>query len=279
MKILSAIGRFFARIGRWIKETAWIQPLLIVGAIFAVIFAIPHIINGVKGWFNESDSSNKFFAEYQLSLKNANVIKEGEFTGSSRVDKLFTALEKGETEKVQKEYGQRFFLAFIEKDGSSSQDLYEGLKAFKDRFNKNSEFKDLAGQFKLYTIYTDTKVTVDKKEINLFDKVWLNHYSLFETMSTGGYLDQTFYALNNNFTSSNYESNFTAEGSETCPMNKPLTMYFDFSGDNKIPAENQQVKGLSDVIFNVEGSTPLERARTLRDCWSHTNDFGKLNNN
>ena len=279
MVVLRAIGGFFARIGRWIKETAWIQPLLIVGAIFAVIFAIPHIINGVKGWFNESDSSNKFFAEYQLSLKNANVIKEGEFTGSSRVDKLFTALEKGETEKVQKEYGQRFFLAFIEKDGSSSQDLYEGLKAFKDRFNKNSEFKDLAGQFKLYTIYTDTKVTVDKKEINLFDKVWLNHYSLFETMSTGGYLDQTFYALNNNFTSSNYESNFTAEGSETCPMNKPLTMYFDFSGDNKIPAENQQVKGLSDVIFNVEGSTPLERARTLRDCWSHTNDFGKLNNN
>ena len=68
MKILSAIGRFFARIGRWIKETAWIQPLLIVGAIFAVIFAIPHIINGVKGWFNESDSSNKFFAEYQLWL-------------------------------------------------------------------------------------------------------------------------------------------------------------------------------------------------------------------
>ena len=43
MKVLSAIGGFFARIGRWIKETAWIQPLLIVGAIFAVIFAIPHV--------------------------------------------------------------------------------------------------------------------------------------------------------------------------------------------------------------------------------------------
>ena len=243
MKVLSAIGRFFARIGRWIKETAWIQPLLIVGAIFAVIFAIPHIINGVKGWFNESDSSNKFFAEYQLSLKNANVASD-EFKGSSRVDKLFTALEANDADKVQKEYGQRFFLAFIEKDGSSAQDLYEGLKAFKDRFNKNSEFKDLSGQFKLYTIYTDTKVTVDKKEINLFDKVWLNHYNLFETMSAGGYLDQTFYALNNNYTPSNYESNFIDEGSEKCPMNKPLMMYFDFSGDNKIDPKDQQVKGL-----------------------------------
>ena len=39
MKILKAIGAFFARIWRWIKETAWVQPLLIVGAIFAIIFA------------------------------------------------------------------------------------------------------------------------------------------------------------------------------------------------------------------------------------------------
>ena len=78
MKVLSAIGRFFARIGRWIKETAWIQPLLIVGAIFAVIFAIPHIINGVKGWFNDSDSTNAFYAQYRLSLSGADNIKTGE---------------------------------------------------------------------------------------------------------------------------------------------------------------------------------------------------------
>ena len=92
MKVLSAIGRFFARIGRWIKETAWIQPLLIVGAIFAVIFAIPHIINGVKGWFNDSDAANTFYAQYRLSLTGADKIKTGEDVGSSQVDKFFTYL-------------------------------------------------------------------------------------------------------------------------------------------------------------------------------------------
>ena len=88
MKVLSAIGAFFARIGRWIKETAWIQPLLIVGAIFAVIFAIPHIIDGVKGWFDESDAANKYFAKYQLSLKDADITGEGKFVGSSKVDEI-----------------------------------------------------------------------------------------------------------------------------------------------------------------------------------------------
>ena len=111
MKILSAIGRFFARIGRWIKETAWIQPLLIVGAIFAVIFAIPHIINGVKGWFNDSDSTNAFYAQYRLSLTGADKIKTGEEVGSSQVDKLFTYLaDPSKEEDLIKMVGkERFF--------------------------------------------------------------------------------------------------------------------------------------------------------------------------
>ena len=81
MVVLRAIGGFFARIGRWIKETAWIQPLLIVGAIFAVIFSIPHIIKGVSSWFDESDSANKFLTRYRLDLKDANVVPDGKYVG------------------------------------------------------------------------------------------------------------------------------------------------------------------------------------------------------
>ena len=40
MVVLRAIGNFFARIGRWIRDTAWVQPLLIVGGIFAIIFSM-----------------------------------------------------------------------------------------------------------------------------------------------------------------------------------------------------------------------------------------------
>ena len=284
MVVLRAIGGFFARIGRWIKETAWIQPLLIVGAIFAVIFAIPHIIDGVKGWFDSSDDANKYFAKFQLKLDNANKINAETNVGSSKVDELFTYLEDGEVEKTKKEYGERFFIAFV-KDDSGCNDLFGGLKTFQEKWSKNDkEFvgdkkNALAGNFKLYTIYTDTTTEVDNEDVNLFDQVWLNHYSFFETLVDGNYLPNTYYALNHSYGASNYESNFTSDSLEACPISTPLLMYFDFTEDcvkNGIAAENQKVKGLSDIIFTVDGSSDLERARTLKKCWSHTDLFGKI---
>ena len=271
MKILSAIGRFFARIGRWIKETAWIQPLLIVGAIFAIIFAIPHIIDGVKSWFSESDSANKFYAQYQLSLSGAD---DGQFVGTSQVDKFFTNIYEGNEEEVKKVAGERFFVAFVQKNNSSAKELYSGIKMFKDKFNKNAEFSGLEGQFRLKVIYTDT--TNDDDE-NLFDMVWNNHYDLFEEMANGNYLPNTFYAINNNYKESNYASNFLSDSSlDECPMSTPLMMYFDYSDKNLIAQEDQRVKGLSDVLFSVEGSSDLEKARTLKNCWSHKDKFGEI---
>ena len=272
MKILSAIGRFFARIGRWIKETAWIQPLLIVGAIFAVIFAIPHIIDGVKSWFSESDAANKFYAQYQLSLTDAD---EGEFVGNSEVDKFFNYVYEGKEDEVKKiAGGDKFFVAFIQKNNSAAKDLYSGIKMFKDKFNKNAEFTGLEGQFKLKVIYTDT---LNDDDENLFDIVWNNHYELFEELANSTYLPNTYYALNNNIKESKYASNFVSDSSlDECPMNTPLVMYFDYTDAN--PIENQIIKGLSDVLFSVDGSSDLEKARLLRDCWAHKDQFGELKN-
>ena len=277
MKVLSAIGAFFARIGRWIKETAWIQPLLIVGAIFAIIFAIPHIINGVKGWFDESDAANKYFNKYSLSLNNA-IEKEGAFVGTSKVDDLFTYIEDGEVDKVKSITKEdKFFIAFVEENNSSCKDLYGGLKTFQEKYNKNDEFKGLQGNFKLITIYTDSTEKVNGEDVNLFDRVWSNHYSLFETMADGTYLPNTFYAQNKTYTQSNYENAFTSDKLDECPMSAPLLMFFDYTDANKV--ENQKVKGLSDIIFAVDGSSDLEKARTLKNCWAHTDIFGELKKN
>ena len=268
MKILSVIGRFFARIGRWIKETAWIQPLLIVGSIFAIIFAIPHIIRGVQSWFTSSNDSNKFFAQYRLSLTGADK-DNNDFGGSSDVDKFLTYMsdETKEEEVIKMAGGERFFVAFIKK--GSADDLCEGLKEFRDKFGKNDEFKELKGKFKLITIYTDT--TNDDDE-NLFDIVWKNHYGLFEDMANGNFLPTTAYAINNGYKADKYESNFTSKESEDkCPINTPLMMYFNYSDDYTV--DNQKVNGLSDVLFSVEGSDKLEKARTLKRCWSHVEEF------
>jgi hypothetical protein len=85
MKILKAIGAFFARIWRWIKETAWIQPLLIVGAIFAVIFSIPYF----SSWISSLGiGSENYYSVHKRSLEGE--LKEGE-TGAreaSQADKI-----------------------------------------------------------------------------------------------------------------------------------------------------------------------------------------------
>ena len=282
MKVLSAIGRFFARIGRWIKETAWIQPLLIVGAIFAVIFAIPHIINGVKGWFNDSDSTNAFYAQYRLSLSGADNIKTGEDVGSSEVDKFFTYLaDSSKEEDLIKMVGkERFFVAFVTEDNSTCKDLYGGFKMLQDKWtSKNDEFSMLEGEFKLLTIYTDSISTVDD-ETNLFDTVWSNHYELFEDFTRTGYLEKTAYAQNKKYSTENYISSFIGnDDTKTCPMKAPLVMFFDYTDANLIKVNDQKIRGLSDVIFSVDGSSDLEKARTLRDCWAHRDIFKEYKNN
>ena len=118
-------------------------------------------------------------------------------------------------------------------------------------------------------------ISVDGEEINLFDQVWTNHYTLFETMATSNYLETTYYAMNHSYKVSDYEKAFTSDSLTTCPISAPLVMYFDFSEENPLK-DNQKVAGLSDIIFTVEGSSDLERARTLKNCWAHADKFGKL---
>lgn len=61
------IGNFFVKIGlgikkgffaviNWIKNTAWIQPLLIVGVIFGVILSIKPVTNWISGLMNPDES-------------------------------------------------------------------------------------------------------------------------------------------------------------------------------------------------------------------------------
>ena len=278
MKVLRAIGGFFARIGRWIKETAWIQPLLIVGAIFAVIFAIPHIIDGVKGWFDESDAANKYFAKYQLSLDKADQGK-----GESEVDEFLTYIQNREEDTIKSKYGERFFVAFVQEESTTCKDLYGGLKMFQDKWadKKEGEFKELPGEFKLITIYTDTK-SEDDESVNLFNEVWVNHIELFEDFARSDYLETTFYAKNKNYKTDNYINSFVGSSdTKTCPMSAPLVMYFDFTDANSVKTAGtvERIIGLSDVMFSVDGSSDLEKARTLRDCWAHEDIFGKLKNN
>jgi len=77
----STVESFFVKIGRgikkgflglinWIKNTAWIQPLLIVGVIFAAILCIKPVINRVGEIFNP-DESFVFYRENKTTMEKA----------------------------------------------------------------------------------------------------------------------------------------------------------------------------------------------------------------
>ena len=120
--VLRAIGGFFAKIGRWIANTAWIQPLLIVGGIFAIIFSIPYIKKGIDGLAaaNTTDEKIEYYKSRAISLDNAK-------DHNSNFDKLLTWLEEGNAEEVKKAYGEKFFLSFVTEDCAYCKECVDGF--------------------------------------------------------------------------------------------------------------------------------------------------------
>ncbi len=60
-KLFKAIGGFFKKIWEWIRQTAWVQPLLIVGIIFGLIFSINPIISAIQSAVNASNDGEFYY--------------------------------------------------------------------------------------------------------------------------------------------------------------------------------------------------------------------------
>lgn len=117
-KVFKAIGSFFAKIWNWIKETAWIQPLLVVGIIFGIIFSIPSISKGIK---DLSENSGKY------SFINKNDISAEDFLKYEEEGKLTSA------------YGDKFLLILVGEDCNACTTAEKGIKYFvNEYYEKNS---------------------------------------------------------------------------------------------------------------------------------------------
>ena len=135
MKILRAIGAFFAKIGRWIANTAWIQPLLIVGGIFAVIFSIPYIKTAIENaQIDNTDYDYLYYKDHSLDLN------EG-----GKAEKLFSYLDAKDYENINKEFGTKFFFTFAQENCA---DCKSAVAAFKN-FASNFKTWELDHEFKL----------------------------------------------------------------------------------------------------------------------------------
>ena len=296
MVVLRAIGAFFARIGRWIRDTAWVQPLLIVGGIFAIIFSIPSITKWVQSWFSTGDAAVSFY-------KNSGYKKldNGGSDGvGSDADKLLSFIfSEDKTDAQYKQYGEKFFVTFVQEDCSTCSSIYKGWKTAKDNWGKASGFKSVKntstneviytaskGDFKMYTIFVDQKNSDDKNYFwQLHDKIYSTQWSDLSTLENP-------YTANN--TSVKYDGLASSEEEDLSGgsvFTTPTTLLFDRkfaeSGDldkRGYFAVNDSIAkyGISEIIFDIPdkagqaSGTPLAKARTLWDCWNHIGDFDNL---
>ena len=264
-KILRAIGGFFAKIGRWIASTAWIQPLLIVGGIFGIIFSIPYIKKGIEGLQTDNtDYKYEYYKDHALGLKE-----------DGKADKLLHYLDEYEdnVENIRKDYGSKFFLSFVKKDCVNCKD---GVAGFKNLSSNFSKWK-LDHSFKLYTILVDK--TNDDGEY-LAKKILIKNNDLFTKLAADYGEADPDYPLFRNLPDKKKsmvdkicqfpeQTNSDGNGMET-----PTTFLIDLDGADT----NFSVNGITQIFFNytdfITGDiNASSKGQMLRDAWSYSGIF------
>ena len=289
MKILKAIGAFFARIWRWIKETAWIQPLLIVGAIFAVIFSIPYF----SSWISSLGiGSENYYSVHKRSLEGE--LKEGEEGAreASQADKITKSIFENSNfkdradfayDETVAEYGYKYFLVFVKEDNSTATELQAAFETLEDGWNTkyapsvstvNGAAQTLP--FRIYTIFVDEESSTDDNtnydSESAFNRYLDVHADFFEDAGTR-FEDLCPYKFNRSLDDTNYNYFLTASKENFVV---PSIMLVDYTDEAKHLTRYGSTAtgrvGASEILFSVTGDTKYDKADTLLKMWNHADD-------
>lgn len=286
MIILKSIGAFFVRIWRWIKETAWVQPLLIVGAIFAIISSIPSITKAVQGWNNST--SDAWLLKYRTSLEGEPLDSSTSSDASkltAAIDKANTSMSEEDINALNKEYGKKFFVVYVA--STDVKTVSDSFRFLADNWKKSNYKLDLHDEesfnFKLHVIYSDQESSNDddfdnQNSPSAFQRYLWNNKSFFSASES--VLEDRPYRINANIEETKYE-NFGGENTTSTDTKsaenfpKPTILLCDFT--NK--AITAGMGGVSEVLFSLTGSTDIERAQLLANMWNHTDSYSSYPNN
>ncbi len=268
MIILKSIGNIFVKLWRWIKETAWVQPLLIVGGIFAIIFSIPYIVKWVQSWSSSSDAVTSYFKKHQLSL-------DGAKDETSEADELMHYMLNSSDTTLQNKYGTKFFLLFTKSGCEGCENVYYGLKTLEDNWNENEFSMDNAQDFHLYTIFIDE---TDKDETALFQTYFYEAHYLNEFEELSSQMTLSYYYANQGGSGSSYATNIEMLAG-TDSFTVPTLFYIDFAYNDSSACRQTNSLAVTEILFAVDektsGSGNFGRARTLFDAYNHTGEFAK----
>lgn len=241
-KIFQPIGKFFGAIWRWIKETAWVQPLLIVSIIFGLIFSIKPISEGISSLAENVSNSERLYKDNKVTLTNG---------------KAYNLVEDVDGARFKDD--DKYFLVFVESSCANCKAAYKG---FKELLN-NKTYNHKEEGYKLKTIYIDEDGGVDKNDKNNeFTKLFFNNDSFREAITT--------VAKNSSYESNvGYDENKLAAIESGEDFYTPLILLMD-----KATQEADEASyGIKEVLVGVSGTTPIEKADFLEDAWKSDGDF------
>lgn len=299
MRLLKMIGEGFARLWRWIKETAWIQPLLIVGAIFALIFSIPYFTSWIQSI--SADSAN-YFARYQLTLEGEPSGNTTSLTVTTEADKITASIyensnfENEDSFTPSEEataYGYKFFLVFCDEDSSDVTDAAEAFETLSDNWNVNyipsathrtESGASITEELKVYTIFTDETSSNDDDDGMEDDSAFQRYLKIqgeFFEEAASRLSQYTPYVKNASIDSSYYEDMASCDESE---FQVPTIMLVDYTYEaSQLAQSGTSIStrvgrvGASEVIFSLSGDSKYENAETLINMWNHTDTTDKSN--
>ncbi len=271
MKVLRAIGGFFAKIGRWIANTAWIQPLLIVGGIFGIIFSIPYIKSAIENSkIDNTDYDYLYYTDHALGLED-----------NGRADKLLGYIEEKKFADINEHFGKKFILTFVK---SNCDNCREGVEAYKE-VEKNPVGWGVEG-FKLHTIIVDTKDPNDST-VYLAKKLLADKHPDFKDEITGKYGEtaQDKYALYKNDGTNGpsvkaammkFADSTSSEGEG---LQTPLTFMYDFEKVNQ-EQDYFNYNGITaaylnfiDLIKSDEPQNLVTKIQMLQKIWNYEGVF------
>jgi hypothetical protein len=250
-------GKIFGGLWNWIKETAWVQPLLIVGTIFAIIFSIPTITEWVSGIAESINSPESYYRNFQKKL-------EGE--EDSDAQKLIDAMMKDSVE-----FGEKFMVVFVQVNCQFCKDAQPALKELVDNTSRyygtqesdsiSQVTKEEFGTFKFYTIFTDETYDFPEDTTTTpFERFLLRNAAFLE--KTADVARNSSYKVNDQLTDLQIDS---LESGESNSIPTPTVIMYDTTYESD--------KGISELLISIPGANFYDKAVTLSNAWMHRNLF------
>lgn len=274
MNILKSISAAFSKLWRWIKETAWVQPLLIVGGIFAIIFSISKF----NKWFSTMavGTSTGYFTSYRLSLENegaAGIDTQADALTKSINDYSFEAYgdydeAKNALSETINKYGEKYFLIIVSTDCAGCDKAEGAFSVLQDSWNNSSFVIDDGVPFRLHSIYSDEISTNDNDfDLEEDQKAFYRYVKKFDDLDlwaqAAGKLIDSPYKDNMSIADSKYTN---LENADAANWETPTIYLVDWT---KAAFENDRF-GLSEVLFGfTTDKSDYDRATLLQQMWNH----------